>query len=150
MIVNVYSKGKYPADVLSNFAPNKFSFDGFDDIPCMEAFLQSLKFSDVEEQKRVLYLSAKAAKEAGTAKGWQRFLYWKGRRIDRFSKEYKALVWGAYKELLKNTDFRKALEFSGHKLLLHTIGKTFRRKTVLTWWEFTGILTRLRREVLSV
>ena len=147
MILNIYSKGRYPADALSNFAMHQFSFDGFEDIPCMEAFLQSLKFADVEEQKKVLYLSAKDAKEAGTKQGWDKTLYWKGKAIDRFSKEYMELVWKAYLELYKNDEFRKALKSSGHKILLHTIGRTFRHSTVLTWWEFTGILTRLRRKM---
>lgn len=147
MIIDIYSKGSYPADALSNFAPHKFNFDGFEDIPCMEAFLQSLKFSDVEEQKRILYLPAVSAKEAGTAKGWNKTLYWKGKSIDRFSREYRNLVFKAYNALFENAEFRKALKHSGHKILIHSIGKTFRRKTVLTWWGFTGILTVLRRKI---
>lgn len=47
MFINIYSKGKYPANMLSNFAPHEFDFDGYKRIPCMESFLQSLKFQDV-------------------------------------------------------------------------------------------------------
>ena len=62
MLINIYSKGKYPANVLSNFAANAFDFAGYKQIPCMESFLQSLKFEDSTEQQRVLYMTAKVAK----------------------------------------------------------------------------------------
>ena len=147
MIVNIYSKGPYPADALSNFAPHTFDFDGFDQIPYMEAFLQSLKFRDPQQQRQVLYLPAVEAKEAGTAQGWNRYLYWKGQPIDRYGKAYGQLLEQAYRRLLLNDGFRRALRDSKGKLLLHTIGKTRRRSTVLTWWEFVGLLHRLRREL---
>ena len=145
-IINIYSKGKYPADALSNFAPHSFDFDGVTGIPCMEAFLQSLKFEDEAEQQKVLRLSGKEAKNAGTEHGWNRTLYWKGQTIDRFSKKYLVLVEQAYHAMLQNEDFQAALEASKGCLLLHTIGKTQRKNTILTWWEFVGILYRLRKE----
>ncbi len=147
IILNIYSKGRYPADALSNFAPHPFDFDGVADIPCMEAFLQSLKFSDPREQSAVLRLSGKEAKQAGADHGWNRTLYWQGREIDRFSGDYTRLVERAYRALLQNDGFRAALQASGHSILLHTIGRTLRKNTVLTWWEFTGILYRLRKSL---
>ena len=145
-IINIYSKGKYPADALSNFAPHAFDFDGVTGIPCMEAFLQSLKFKDESEQQKVLQMSGKEAKNAGTEQGWSRTLFWKGRSIDRFSKEYTELVERAYRAMLQNESFRAALDASRGCLLLHTIGKTLRKNTILTWWEFVGALYRIRKE----
>lgn len=145
MIINIYSKGKYPANALSNFAPNCFDFDGFTNIPCMEAFLQSLKFEDAREQQCVLYMHAKEAKTAGCAQKWEKYLYWNGRKLNRFSKDYFSLIENAYNALSMNPHFRQALVDSGRKILLHTIGKTCRRNTVLTWWEFTTILHKLRK-----
>lgn len=43
MFINIYSKGRYSANALSNFYSHSFAFEGFKNIPCMEAFLQSLK-----------------------------------------------------------------------------------------------------------
>lgn len=149
MFLNIYSKGKYPSNELSNFAPHKFDFDGFQNIPCMEAFLQSLKFEEPEEQEQILYLSAKEAKAAGACKEWHTWLFWKGQKINRFSEEYTELITRAYKSLLLNDEFREALLASKNRILVHMIGKTFRKNTVLTWWEFTSILTRLRKEVLQ-
>ena len=68
MLINIYSKGKYPANVLSNFAANEFDFAGYKQIPCMESFLQSLKFEDSAKQQRVLYMTAKVGTDSYTGK----------------------------------------------------------------------------------
>lgn len=147
MFINIYSKGHYPANALSNFYPHTFNFDGFENITCMEAFLQSLKFEDANKQLCVLYKNAKEAKAIGSAQSWKKNLYWNGRKFERYSKEYVDLIEAAYHSLLANPNFRQALIDSGKNILLHTIGKTLRKNTVLTWWEFTGILHRLRKDV---
>ncbi len=147
MLINIYSKGKYPANVLSNFAANEFDFAGYKQIPCMESFLQSLKFEDSAEQQRVLYMTAKEAKVYGSAKSWNRFLYWEGKKVDRFSKAYRSLLEDAYRSMLVNPKFKQALIDSRRNLFFHTMGKTVRRNTVLTWWEFVWILYKLRKDV---
>ncbi|MBR2590541.1 MAG: hypothetical protein IKE65_06420 [Clostridia bacterium] len=55
--MNIYSKGKYPADALSNFASHPFTFDGFQDIQSKEGLLQSLKFEDVRAQNSDMLVS---------------------------------------------------------------------------------------------
>lgn len=147
MLINIYSKGKYPANVLSNFAANEFDFAGYKQIPCMESFLQSLKFEDSAKQQRVLYMTAKEAKVYGSAKSWNRFLYWEGKKVDRFSKAYRSLLEDAYRSMLVNPKFKQALIDSRRNLFFHTMGKTVRRNTVLTWWEFVWILYKLRKDV---
>lgn len=132
MFLNIYSKGKYPANELSNFACHPFDFDGYTEILCMEAFLQSLKFHDLSEQKQILYLSAKEAKAMGSQKTWSKFLYWKGKNINRFSREYFNFVLGAYKSLFLNDEFKKVLITSRGRILLHTIRHSRRKATVLT------------------
>lgn len=107
LVINIYSKGKYPANKLSNFAPNSFDFNGFTNIPCMESFLQSLKFEDAREQQRVLYMNAKEAKTVGSAQKWKKFLFWNGKKFNRFSKEYFSLIENAYNSLLMNPNFRQ-------------------------------------------
>ena len=115
----------------------------------MEVFLQSLKIQDLDEQQRVLYMTAKEAKAYGSTKRWDRFLYWKGNKIDRFSKEYLCFIESAYRSMLSNPNFKCALVASKKKILLHTIGKTLRKNTVLTWWEFVWILYKMRKEVYN-
>lgn len=92
------------------------------------------------------FLPASEAKLEGAKKKWKKYLYWKGAKINRFSSKYYDFILSAYRQLYQNTDFKTALISTGNKLLLHTIGRTFRKNTVLTWWEFTYILSKLRRE----
>jgi predicted NAD-dependent protein-ADP-ribosyltransferase YbiA (DUF1768 family) len=53
--MDIYSKGEYPANVLSNFYPNGFELDG---IKCrsMESFLQSLKYKNTCRQLEICEL----------------------------------------------------------------------------------------------
>ena len=70
MFINIYLKGRYSANALSNFYSHSFAFEGFKKITCMEAFLQSLKFEDLNNQRYMLYLNAKEAKIIGGAQSW--------------------------------------------------------------------------------
>lgn len=147
MIVDIHSKGKYPANALSNFAPHSFSLDGVS-IACMEAFLQSMKAPDTQEQARVCQMQAKDAKAYGDAHPWQSTgrLQWRGVSFSRYGREYQALLRRAYDAMLENEKFRQALIASGRRPLWHSIGKLWRRKTCLTTWELLRLLYRARRK----
>ena len=146
-VIDIYSKGDYPANVLSNFYPNEFIING---VRCggMEGFLQSLKFRQRGRQEAVAALSGKEAK----ARGGRKFLwkltgnvYWQGKRIKRRSEEFLALVTRAYKEMARQSEtFREALAASGDATLTHSIGKHDKRRTVLTEEEFIYCLESLR------
>lgn len=146
-MINIYSKGEYPANVLSNFYPNGFIFDG---VTCasMEGFLQALKFRDVEKQKTVCGMIGKKAKAAGSKKRLWKLtgnLYWQGKRYNRKSKEFDELRFDAYKALLDNEAFRKALESAKGKTIKHSMGKHSKRATILTEEEFIGFLNELMK-----
>ena len=148
MIIDIHSKGAYPADALSNFAPHRFRLDGVD-IACMEAFLQSLKASTPEEQAAVCRMSAKEAKAFGDAHPWQTAgtLRWGGAVFSRYGGEYSVLLRRAYDAMLENDAFRQALRASGNRILWHSIGKLRRKDTCLTTFEFLGQLYRVRQKV---
>ena len=143
MFLNIHSKGKYPSNELSNFAKHPFFFDV--PINSMEGFLQSLKTPN--NQANICQLVGKDAKEIGKGIRWEKYLYWNGRTYDRFSKEYRDLIEQAYRAMLNNKGFKKALWDSRGKILIHTIGKCRRKSTVLTGWEFCSILMKLRKEL---
>ena len=147
MFLNIYSKGKYPADALSNFASHPFDFDGFEGIQSMEGLSQSPKFEDIQMQQEVLFKSGREANECGRKQAWHDVLYWKGKPMKRCSKEYTQFIERAYDSMFENEGFREALKASKRKILVHTIGKTRRSKTVLTWWEFCGNLNGLRKKI---
>lgn len=113
----------------------------------MEGFLQSLKFQGENEKARFSKMDGKSAKLAGADKKYTS-LYWHGRTYDRFSKEYSDLLFKAYEAMcLQNTMFQDASKASYPRILTHTIGKWRRGHTVLTWWEFTYILSKLRSKL---
>ena len=146
--INIYSKSEnWIAQSLSNFAPHEFWLNGWQ-ISCFEAFLQSMKFTDPVMQQKVLRMSGKDAKQAGSQQDWEQngWLYWNGKGYRRNSREYRLLLERAYDALLENDDFRNALIASRGKLLIHTIGRY--RHTVLTVPEFCGILMKKRRQLL--
>ena len=146
-VIDIYSKGDYPADVLSNFYPNAFVIDG---VRCggMEGFLQSLKFKSRKKQDAVAALSGKDAKERGGRKFlWKMSgnVYWQGKRIKRQSEEFLTLVTRAYREMARQSEtFRDALAAAGNATLTHSIGKHDKRRTILTEEEFIYCLESLR------
>lgn len=147
MFLNVRSKGGYPSNVLSNFHDSDFTFEGVS-FKCMEGFLQSLKFQNEEEKAAFSEMNGRKAKFAGTDKRYES-LHWQGKAYDRFSKEYVDLLFRAYEAMcLQSIPFQNALKASYPQILIHTIGKWKRENTVLTWWEFTHILTKLRSRVI--
>jgi len=146
-MIDIYSKGGYPADVLSNFYPNGFEIDG---VRCrsMESFLQSLKYKNARRQIEVCLLAGKKAKQNAQAKNWRKkqILWWRGKKYKRADAEYQELLRHAYASLAVNPVFIKALKDTGSELLTHSIGKQNPNETILTEKEFCGLLADLRNK----
>ena len=144
--MDIHSKGEYPSNMLSNFAPHEFEIDG---IKCggMEGFLQSLKYRNSTKQKVICALSGKEAKAAGSKKWlwkWTHNVWWRGKKIKRTSDEFSKLIDRAYMELSKNHNFAKALLDTGDEKLTHSIGGHDPFKTILTEEEFVAQLMNVR------
>ena len=154
-VIDIKSNGSYPSDVLSNFFPHSFVVDG---ILCgsMEGFLQSLKFDDTVQQKKVCLLTGRDAKMAGRirTKAWQKEqkLWWRGEAFDRVGScdrndgiQIWDIVRRAYQSMFdQNKTFREALIATGNAKLIHSIGRGDPTMTVLTDWEFVGHLEYFR------
>lgn len=145
-VINIYSKGDYPSNILSNFAPNGFLIDG---VRCasMEGFLQSLKFRNVKRQNFICSLTGKVAKKCGKKKKIWKITgnaYWQGKKYKRDSVEFDNLIKRAYAAMYQNDIFKRALESTCGKELRHTIGKHKKRATMLTEEEFISNLNLLR------
>ena len=143
--VDIWSKSKYPADVLSNLCSNGFRFDG---MVCgsMEGFLQSLKQKDKDKQRQICSMKGKNAKKM-TSTGWQtdQVVWWKGTAIDRQSDEYMQFVRRAYQAMFdQNERFRTALMSTRGMTLYHSRGEINPFKTILTESELCQILTDMR------
>ncbi len=150
-IIDVHSRGKYPANKLSNFFPHRFIFDKI--VCCSpEGLLQALKINDFKKQKQVCKLSGKEAKEEGLKYNdiWKetQILWWRGKSYRRDGLEYQKLLDRIYKALSKNFDFQKDLLATGDAKIIHSIGESDLRKTILTEEEFCSRLTNLRTQYL--
>lgn len=154
-LLDVKGSGDYPANVLSNFHKNAFVLDG---VACasMEGLLQSLKTKNRNLQKQICLLSGSEAKKFFYRKiqnlRWKitGVLYWQGKPMRRRSDEYQRFLDRAYEELYANNpQFAEALIACESKKLIHTVGKSDSRKTVLTEYEFLSRLERLRARALQ-
>lgn len=146
-IIDIYSKGEYPSNVLSNFYPNEFIFDG---VKCcsMEGFLQSLKYKNTKKQQKICTLSGKEAKKKGKYKFLWKLtgnIHWQGKKIKRTSSVYKNLIKNAYEALSQNQEFLNAIKATDNKTLIHSIGSHDERKTILTEKEFIDCLNYIRK-----
>ena len=149
--VDIWSTGRYPANVLSNLCDNEFVFDG---VQCgsMEGFLQSLKTKDEGYQLQICRMGGRTAKKE--AEGVRLFswrerqtVYWKGKTMPRQSEEFALLVREAYKAMFEqNQRFHDALLATKGKRLYHSRGGDDTTQTILTEKEFCKILTALRED----
>ena len=145
MTIDIYSKGDYPSNVLSNFYPNAFEIDG---VKCasMEGFLQSLKFKSPKKQIEICKLCGKAAKNKGKRKFLWKLtgnVYWQGKRYKRNGAEFAALITRAYGCLFENETFYNALKAAENARLTHTAGRENPKKTILTTDEFLSRINEL-------
>lgn len=150
LTVNINSKSEFPINILSNSSNNSFMLDGLN-IKCMDSFLQSLKFKNTDKQKKICFLTAKEAEKAGKHHNFWRLskmLYWNGKRINRYSKDYTELITRAYDTMAEsNPEFVKILLSTEYKILADSELEDSKRKTLLTENEFTEEqLFRLRKK----
>lgn len=147
MVVDIYSKGKYPSDALSNFAEHHFVLD---EVACasMEGFLQSLKYRSPVKQAKICALAGKNAKKAGEQKHlWKlsKTVWWQGKAYDLFSDDLQRLIDRAYDELYRQCpQFRQALLDTEGSVLVHSMGKKNMKETILTEYQFVRRLDHLR------
>lgn len=152
-VVDVHSEAPNPGDVLSNFFPHKFCFDG---VNCgsVEGLLQSLKYQDVTQQVEVARLVGSAAKHAGAKQNeeWikSQLLWWRGEPMERDSERYQKFLQSIYESLFAQSDsFRSALAATRGRVITHRVGMRAASQTVLTEHEFVRNLMRLQFKTLN-
>ena len=136
------------ARILSNLFPMEFKFRG-KKVKSIEGVLQGLKYKDKKMQNLVFKysgLDAYHTRAVNSANFWSNsgILYWQGKEIVRESEEYQLLLDELYISALKNPLYKTALLATGNKYLLHHIGNTSTKETVLTRFEYEQRLNALR------
>ena len=136
---NNYSK------LLSNLFPYNFTFYNCE-FGSIEGFFQGIKYKDINLQKQVFKYSGKdavALKDA-TDYDWTITgnIYFLGKEIKRDSKEYDDLINELYISAMQNKLYRTALKKCPLPII-HPIGKTSKKETTFTRYEFELMLNCL-------
>lgn len=145
--INVGYKLKGPfAKVLSNLFPYEFIFEG-KKMASIEGFFQGIKFKDINMQNLVLSYSGLPSNHIKIASdyNWKEkgIIYWQGKPIDRYSKEYDDLIDELYISAIQNPLYRNVLR-KCDKYILHEMGETNKEDTVFTRYEFEKQLNCLK------
>ncbi len=137
--INVGYKYKGPyAKVLSNLFPYEFEFRG-KKLKSIESFFQGIKFKDINMQNLVFNYSGLDSNYVKVCSGydWKEngILYFQGKEINRFSKEYDNLVDELYISAIQNPLYRNILKTTTRDII-HTMGGKSKEETVFTRYEF--------------
>ncbi len=145
--INVGYKYKGPyAKVLSNLFPYEFEFRG-KTLKCIESFFQGVKFKDIEMQNLVFNYSGLDSNHVKVCSGydWKEtgILYWQGKEVNRFSKEYDDLVDELYISAIQNPLYRNILRTTDRNII-HSMGGKTKEETTFTRYEFEFELNCLK------
>ena len=151
--VNMFRDSPWPGNMLSNFAQTPFVIDGVT-CSCSEAFIQSLKSSDPEEQVKLCSLQGKEAWERGSKLTDRIFsagcVWWLGEILPLHSIEHFQLVRrGLVAKFNQSEVARDALIGSGTAKLLHDFGKPKGSRESLPIEVFCDIITDIRNVIQS-
>lgn len=132
---------------LSNLYPMQFKFRG-KKVNSIEGVFQGIKYKDKKIQNLILNYSGVDAYHTRSANqsdfwGETGILYWQGKPMNRHSEEYQLFIDELF-SALSNPLYRRMLNATGEKYLLHHIGRDDSNETVLTRSEYEERLNTLR------
>ena len=150
-VIDIDDDRPYPANVLSNTFQHSFDFDS---VACgsVEGLLQAMKYSDESRQQWMCRLFGSVAQEFGKKQDdiWRAtmLLWWKGSTLDRHGSAYQEFLDKVYRTLADQcAEFREGLRATGTATLVHSIGGTDPKQSILTQSEYCGALMRLRNSL---
>lgn len=152
-IINMFRDSPWPGNVLSNFASTPFKIDGIS-CTCSEAFIQSLKCSNTEEQIEFCSLSGQEAWEKGAKLTDRVFMagniWWLGTPYVLHSEQHFEVVKrGLFAKFSQSEIARGALLASGNAMLIHDYGQLPGKNQSLPVEVFCKIVSGLRAEFLG-
>lgn len=143
--VSYKNRGDF-SQMLSNLFPYKFKFKG-KKLASIENFFQGIKFKDKKTQNYVFtYYGTQAVHlKAASNYDWKETgeIYWQGKAIKRDSKEYELLIDELYISAIQNPIYRGVLA-NCNRPIIHSIGKTDKKETTFTRYEFEYELNCLK------
>lgn len=152
--MNIGSNGKWPANVLSNFAVTPFTIDGVE-CASAEGFIQALKFPKIDMQVHVCTLVGRKAKFKGKKANKrikrEQKVWWQGQEFAYRSDEHFALIEKGLRAKYTQSDrARRALLATRDSTLTHNTGHKESPHTSLPALKFIAILYKIRKELQEV
>jgi len=143
-------KGSF-SKTLSNLYPYEFKFRG-KRVKSIESVFQGIKFKDEKAQNLMFNYYGLDSNNirVATDYDWKESgnIYWQGKAINRFSKEYDDFLDELYVSAISNPLYRGMLK-NVDKYILHSMGKVNKEDTVFTRYEFERMLNTLKEFVKS-
>ena len=140
---------KYSGDyakLLSNLFPYEFEFKG-KKLKSIESFFQGIKFPNISMQNLIFKYSGLDSNYVKSCSdyNWKEkgIIYWQGKPINRYNKEYDELVDEVYISAIQNPLYRSVLN-NCDKPIIHTMGAKEKSETVFTRYEFEKQLNCLK------
>ncbi|MDO5557201.1 MAG: hypothetical protein Q4G05_03040 [Clostridia bacterium] len=134
------------SQTLSNLFPYEFIFRG-KKLKCIENFFQGLNFKNKKEQNLLFkYFGTQNIRvKCATTYNWKDsgIVYWQGKGINRFSKEYDDIVDELYICAIQNPLYRSILK-KCDKDIIHSMGKDNKRDSTYTRLELETQLNCLK------
>lgn len=151
--IDINIEGEEPANILSNLYDETFEYDNTM-FASVESFFQGLKFKDAKRQAEIFAMPGKAARKAGIYHNWWKLtgnLYFKGKKINRYSFDYDKLIAVPFLSRFCNDNgkFKQDLLDTKFKTLTYSNGKAEKYQTVLTQSEYLNILNFVKRKAFD-
>lgn len=151
LTINMFRDSPWPGNILSNFAQTPFIIDGVT-CSCSEAFIQSLKSPNPEEQIELCSLQGKEAWERGSKVTDRIFsagcVWWLDNKLTLHSIEHFRLVKrGLIAKFTQSKIAHDALIGSENATLIHEFGKPKGSRESLPIEVFCEIITEIRSEL---
>jgi len=115
--LDIKARGKFPANVLSNFADTDFMFDGFK-IKSIEGFLQALKTPDKNKQTEICRMNGFDAKNTSKSLKQNKnemLMFWKNKVYRKESNEFRNLLQKVVETSRQNPQYDNFM-FEGEKI----------------------------------
>ncbi|MCV2402238.1 hypothetical protein OFY17_04980 [Marinomonas sp. C2222] len=151
VVINMFRDSPWPGNILSNFAQTPFVIDDIH-CACSEAFIQSLKLPDANEQKVFCGLQGQDAWEKGSKLTASIFvsgkIWWRGVSYPLHSKMHFDLVKkGLLAKFSQSKVARDALLATANTRLIHDYGQSPSKQQSLPVDVFCQMVTEIRDEL---
>lgn len=152
-VINIADPDNSIAVMLSNFTNTPFTFEGVEFLNG-EAFLQAIKFEEIDKQLEIAQLEGHKAKMKGKKRTKalieNPYVYWNGKQYKLHSDDYYELIYKALSaKFYQNTRARTALLLTKDAKLIFDLGYPSPKFDTFPNDKFIVILQIIREDIIE-